>query len=259
MKVVILCGGQGTRLREQTEVLPKPMVEIGGRPILWHIMKSYAYYGLNEFVLCLGYKGHLIKDYFLNYDVRTSNVTVDLGESPKVSIDRRNSESGWKISLVETGEKAMTAARLFRARRYLDGEPFCLTYGDGLANVDIAALLNFHKTHGKLVTITGVRPLSRFGELETDGLSVVAFAEKPRVTESFINGGYFVFQPEFIDKYLSDDDDLTLEGPPLQKAAAAGEMIMFPHTGFWQCMDTYREWKILEEMWEGGKAAWCVW
>lgn len=259
MKVVILCGGQGTRLREQTEVLPKPMVEIGGRPMVWHIMKSYAHYGLTEFVLCLGYKGHIIKDYFLNYEMRTNDFTVEIGERSTVNVDRRNNEAGWKVSLVETGEKALTGARVFRIKDYVGDETFCLTYGDGLGSVDIGELLKFHKSHGKIVTVTGVRPPGRFGELELDGNRVRAFAEKPQVTESFINGGFFVIEPAFFDRYLSDDDDLTLEGEPLQNAASDGEMMMFPHTGFWQCMDTYREWKMLEEMWNNDTAEWRVW
>jgi len=237
MKVVILCGGQGTRLREQTEVRPKPMVEIGGRPILWHIMKIYAHYGLNEFVLCLGYKGEVIKEYFANFA----------------------GEPEWTVSLVETGDKAQTGARVFRVREELSGERFCLTYGDGLGSIDIRALLEFHEKHGKLATVTGVRPPGRFGELELDGDQVVAFAEKPQVTESFINGGFFVIEPEFIDRYLADDDDLALEREPLQRVATDGELMMFAHTDFWLPMDTYREWKMLEEMWENGTAEWKVW
>lgn len=259
MKVVILCGGQGTRLREQTDVLPKPMIEIGGRPILWHIMKIYAQCGLNSFVLCLGYKGHLIKEYFLNYAVRTNDLTISLGDDPKVTIDRHVGESNWQISLVETGEAAMTGARLFRVKDRLTDESFCMTYGDGLANIDISRTLEFHRRHGKMVTVTGVRPSARFGELELDGERVVAFAEKPQVNESFINGGFFVFRREFLDKYLSDRDDLTLEREPLQRAAMDGEMMMFPHTGFWQCMDTYREWRLLDEMWKDGRAEWKIW
>lgn len=259
MKVVILCGGQGTRLREQTDVLPKPMIEIGGRPILWHIMKIYARYGLNSFVLCLGYKGHLIKEYFLNYAVRTNDLTISLGDDPKVTIDRHVAESNWQISLVETGDVAMTGARLFRVKDRLTDESFCMTYGDGLANIDISSTLEFHRRHGKMVTVTGVRPSARFGELELDGERVVAFAEKPQVNESFINGGFFVFRREFLDKYLSDRDDLTLEREPLQRAAMDGEMMMFPHTGFWQCMDTYREWRLLDEMWKNGRAEWKIW
>ncbi len=236
MKVVILCGGQGTRLREQTGVMPKPMVEIGGKPILWHIMKTYSHFGLNEFVLCLGYKGEVIKEYF-----------------------SKNGENDWTVSLIETGERAQTGARVFRVRDQIGSESFCLTYGDGLGSIDIGALLEFHKKHGKMATVTGVRPPSRFGELKLDGDQVVAFAEKPQVTESFINGGFFVIEPDFIERYLSDDDDLTLEREPLQRVAADGELMMYPHTGFWQPMDTYREWKMLEEMWDNGKAEWKMW
>jgi len=237
MKVVILCGGQGTRLREQTETIPKPMVEIGGKPILWHIMKTYSHFGLNEFVLCLGYKGNVINQYF----------------------GQRGNNDGWSVSLVETGELAMTGARVFRVKDHLKNQPFCLTYGDGLGSIDIAALLAFHKAHGKLATVTGVRPPSRFGELMLDGNKVVEFAEKPQVTESFINGGFFVMEPQFIERYLSDDDALTLEREPLQRAAIDGELMMFAHTGFWQPMDTYREWKMLEEMWDNGRAEWKMW
>ncbi len=259
MKVVILCGGQGTRLREQTEVLPKPMVDIGGRPIVWHIMKTYAHFGLSEFVLCLGYKGSIIKDYFVNYDLRTTDFELRLGDKSSVNVLRDNDESDWRVSLIETGEKAMTGARVFRVKDQLKNEAFCLTYGDGLASIDIRTLLDFHRKHGKMATVTGVRPPGRFGELELDGDQVVAFAEKPQVTQSFINGGFFVLEPEFIDRYLSDDDDLTLEREPLQNVAADGELMMFPHTGFWQPMDTFREWKMLEDLWETGNAPWKVW
>lgn len=237
MKVVILCGGQGTRLREQTETIPKPMVEIGGKPILWHIMKMYSHYGLNDFVLCLGYKGEVIKDHF----------------------GQRENNDGWTVTLVDTGELAMTGARVFRVREYVKQETFCLTYGDGLGSIDIARLTEFHKSHGKLATVTGVRPPSRFGELMLDGDKVIEFAEKPQVTESFINGGFFVIEPEFIERYLSEDDNLTLEREPLQRAALDGELMMFAHTGFWQPMDTYREWKMLEEMWDTGNAEWKMW
>jgi glucose-1-phosphate cytidylyltransferase len=259
MKVVILCGGQGTRLREQTEVLPKPMVEIGGRPILWHIMKTYAHFGLNEFVLCLGYKGHIIKEYFVNYDLRTTDFDLRLGDKSSINVLRDNDESDWRVSLIETGEQAMTGARVFRIKDQLNNEAFCLTYGDGLGSVDIRALLEFHKKHGKLATVTGVRPPGRFGELELEGDQVVAFAEKPQVTQSFINGGFFVLEPAFIERYLADDDDLTLEREPLQNVAADGELMMFPHTGFWQPMDTFREWKMLEALWDGGEAPWKMW
>jgi glucose-1-phosphate cytidylyltransferase len=259
MKVVILCGGQGTRLREQTEVLPKPMVAIGGRPILWHIMKTYSHFGLKEFVLCLGYKGDVIKDYFINYELRTHDFEVRLGLSASVNVLRNSDSDNWTVSLIETGERSMTGARVFRVRDHLPNKTFCLTYGDGLGSIDVRSLLEFHKKHGKLATVTGVRPPGRFGELELDGDQVVAFAEKPQVTQSFINGGFFVLEREFIDRYLSDDEDLTLEREPLQQVASDGELMMYPHTGFWQPMDTFREWKMLEEMWENGTAEWKMW
>lgn len=259
MKVVILCGGQGTRLREETEIRPKPMVEIGSRPILWHLMKLYAHYGLSEFVLCLGYKAHIIKDFFLNYESRVNDFTVRLGESSGVEFHNRHPEEGWTVTLAETGETAMTGARVRRVRRYLGREPFCLTYGDGLGDVDIPALLQFHRSHGKLATVTGVRPPGRFGELMVQGSQVEVFAEKPQVTEGFINGGFFVFEPEFIDRYLDDRNDLVLEGEPLQRLAADGELMMWPHEGFWQPMDTYRERKLLEDCWNSGQAPWKVW
>ena len=259
MKVVILCGGQGTRLREQTEVMPKPMVEIGGRPILWHIMKTYAHYGLKDFVLCLGYKGDIIKDYFINYELKSNDFEVRLGAGSRARLLHAEADSDWTVSLIETGEKAQTGARVFRIRDQIDGQAFCLTYGDGLGSIDIRALLEFHKRHGKLATVTGVRPPGRFGELELDGDQVVAFAEKPQVTESFINGGFFVIERQFIERYLTDDDDLVLEREPLQRVAADGELMMYAHKDFWLPMDTYREWKILEEMWDTGTAEWKVW
>jgi len=259
MKVVILCGGQGTRLREETEVRPKPMIEIGGRPVLWHIMKLYAHHGLKEFVLCLGYKGYQIKDFFLNYETRMKDFTVQLGNRPSVEFHNGHSEEGWTVTLAETGETAMTGARLRRAGRYVKRGPFCLSYGDGLGDVDLSELIRFHRSHGKLGTVTGVRPPGRFGELRVQDSAVKAFAEKPQVTEGYINGGFFVFEPEFLDRYLSDRDDLTLELEPLQQLAADGELMMYRHQGFWQPMDTYREWKMLEDLWKQGRAPWRVW
>jgi len=259
MKVIILCGGQGTRLREETEVRPKPMVEVGGRPILWHIMKLYAHYGLKEFVLCLGYKGYVIKDFFLNYEARMNDCTVSLGSKPDVCFHNGHAEEGWTVTLAETGAAAMTGARVSRVRRYLSRQPFCLTYGDGLGDVDIAALLRFHGSHGKIGTVTGVRPPGRFGELILNDKQVTTFAEKPQVTEGCINGGFFVFEPEFVERYLDDDESLVLEKEPLQRLAADGELMVWPHEGFWQPMDTYREWKILEDLWESGRAPWKVW
>ncbi|MBK9216010.1 MAG: glucose-1-phosphate cytidylyltransferase [Chloracidobacterium sp.] len=259
MKVAILCGGQGTRLREHTETLPKPMVEIGGRPMLWHIMQIYSHFGLREFVLCLGYKGSIIKDYFRNYRLRNNDLEVRLGAESSVRTLGETNEQDWTISLIETGERAQTGARVFRVRKHLGNQTFCLTYGDGLGSVDIRALVEFHKRHGKIATVTGVRPPGRFGELELDGDQVVAFAEKPQVTQSFINGGFFVMEPAFIERYLNDDEDLILERQPLQQVAADGELMMYPHTDFWQPMDTYREWKMLDEMWQNGSAEWKLW
>lgn len=259
MKVAILCGGQGTRLREETEVRPKPMVEIGGRPMLWHIMKLYAHYGLSEFVLCLGYKGYQIKDFFLNYEARMKDLTVRLGRLRAIEYHNGHGEDGWTVTLAETGESALTGARVRRIRRYLDRGPFCLTYGDGLGDINIAELIRFHRSHGKIATVTGVRPPGRFGELEIEDNQVSAFAEKPQVSTGFINGGFFIFEREFLDRYLDDRDDLVLEQEPLQHLAADGELMVWKHDGFWQPMDTYREWKILEELWDTGRAPWKVW
>jgi glucose-1-phosphate cytidylyltransferase len=259
MKVVILCGGQGTRLREETEFRPKPMMEIGGRPILWHIMKLYAHYGLNEFILCLGYKGYLIKDFFLNYEARMKDFTVRLGYERAITFHNGHAEEGWTVTLAETGETALTGARLRRIRHYLDRGPFCLTYGDGLGDVNIAKLIRFHRSHGKLATVTGVCPPGRFGELQVEDQRVTAFAEKPPVTQGLINGGFFIFEREFVDCYLDDRDDLILEREPLQHLAAGGQLMVWPHEGFWQPMDTYREWKILEDLWNMGHAPWEVW
>ena len=259
MKVVILCGGQGTRLREETEVRPKPMVEIGGRPILWHIMKIYASYGLTDFVLCLGYKGYIIKDFFLNYEARMKDLTVRLGSLPAVKYHNDHPEEGWSVTLAETGESAMTGARVRRIRRYLDNGTFCLTYGDGLGNVNLEKLIQFHRSHGKIGTVTAVHPQGRFGELRVEGKQAKAFAEKPQVTEGFINGGFFVLEREFIDRYLDDRDDLVLEKEPLQQLAADGELMVWPHDWFWQPMDTYRELKMLEELWNTGSAPWKIW
>ena len=258
--LMILCGGQGSRLREETEVRPKPMVEIGGRPILWHIMKLYASFGFKDFILCLGYKGHVIRDYFLNYKAYNADLTVRLGTPDAVEYHNRHDEEDWRVTLVETGQGSQTGARVARAAPYVDGPRFCLTYGDGLGDVDIAALLRFHAGHGKLGTVTGVRPPGRFGELrlERDGRAT-EFNEKPQVTEGFINGGFFVFEREFFDKYLATDEDLVLERAPLQRLARDGELMVFVHEGFWQPMDTYRELTLLDELWKSGRAPWKVW
>jgi glucose-1-phosphate cytidylyltransferase len=260
-KVLILCGGQGTRLREYTELIPKPMVEIGGRPILWHIMKSYAHFGITDFILCLGYKAHVIKEYFLNYEAMNSDFTIGLGKNKSVVFDGdTHSEDGWKVTLVFTGEAAMTGARIKRAARYLGPaqETFCVTYGDGLADVNLGALLAFHKSHGELATVTGVHPPSRFGELETRARRVTAFSEKPTIAQGRVNGGFFCFEPGFLE-YLSEEDNCVLERAPLERCTREGKLMVYEHDGFWQCMDTYRDWEVLDRVWRQGRAPWKVW
>lgn len=257
MKVVILCGGQGTRLREETEFKPKPMVEIGGRPILWHIMKHYAHHGFREFVLCLGYRGHVIKEFFLNYETHLNDLTVRLGSGKSVEL-HAHGDDDWTVTMVETGATAQTGARIRRARSYLPEGPFCLTYGDGVSDVDLRRLVEFHRSHGKIGTVTGVRPSSRFGELTIEGSQVTAFREKP-TTEGLISGGFFVFEREFVERYLGEEDDLTLEREPLQRLAGDGQLMVRPHDGFWQPMDTHRDWKLLEDLWSRGEAPWRTW
>ena len=259
-KAIILCGGQGTRLREHTELRPKPMVEIGGRPILWHIMKLYAGHGITDFILCLGYKAGMIKEYFLNYQAMNCDFTVELGRGGGIELHGASGDDErWRVTLADTGEETMTGARVRRAARYLDDrdENFMVTYGDGLADVNLRAVLEFHEEHGRLATLTGVRPPSRFGELQCDGQRVVAFSEKPAVGQGLINGGFFCFRRGCLE-YLSDDAGCVLERAPLESCAAAGELCVFEHSGFWQCMDTYRDWQSLEAQWKSGRAPWKV-
>ena len=261
MKVMILCGGQGTRLREHTEVRPKPMVEIGGRPILWHIMKLYAHHGFTEFILCLGYKGNLIKEYFLNYEAMNSDFTVSLGQKDATRYHgSRHGEKGWTVTLVNTGEDAMTGARVKRAVSYLGKHPetFAVTYGDGVSDIDLKAVLAFHRRHGRMATVTGVRPPSRFGELTHRGDTVVRFSEKTQVGEGVISGGFFFFEPAFL-RYLDEDSGCVLERAPLERCVAEGQLKLYEHGGYWQCMDTYRDWESLERQWQSGKAPWNVW
>jgi glucose-1-phosphate cytidylyltransferase len=258
MKVVILCGGQGTRLREETEYRPKPMVHVGHRPILWHIMKGYAHHGFREFVLCLGYKGELIKEWFFDYEVLTNDVTVTLGKDHKVELHRREAVDDWKVTLADTGQDALTGARVKKVARYLDGDRFMLTYGDGVSNVDLKKLLEFHLAHGKIGTVTGVHPSARFGELELDGRRVTGFSEKPQVVDSYINGGFFIFERRFLD-YLTEDDPCQLERAPLERLVADGQLQAYIHDGFWQCMDTFRDMKLLNDLWARGDAPWAVW
>lgn len=260
MQAVILCGGLGTRLREETEYRPKAMVEVGGRPILWHIMRWYARFGVREFVLCLGYKGSLIKDYFLSYHAQVSDFTVDLsGRTPIAFHASGGPVEDWRVTCVDTGLDAMTGARLRKVLRFLRGDQFFLTYGDGLADVDLDALLAFHRRHGRAATLTAVVPGGRFGELALGpGDAVRSFSEKPEKGRAYINGGFFVFDTRRIAAYLPEGDDLVLEREPLERLAAHGELMAFRHEGFWQCMDTYREWKILEDLWRAGGAPWAV-
>ena len=249
MKIVILCGGLGTRLSEETQLRPKPMVEIGSRPILWHIMKIYERHGFNDFMLALGYKGEVIKDYFLNYHARQSDLTVHL-KNGQVDYSNPTAEN-WRVSLIDTGADTMTGGRLLRLEPHLQsGGTFMLTYGDGVSDVDITALLAFHRTHGRLATVTAVRPTVRFGELAIDEKRVINFQEKPQAKEGWINGGFFVFEPAIFD--FIDDDSTMLEREPLEQAALKGELMAYHHTGYWQCMDTLRDKHALEELWASG-------
>ena len=254
MKVIILAGGFGTRISEYTEIMPKPMITIGGRPILWHIMRSYAYYGNKNFYLALGYKAELIKEYFLNYSTLNANFTVDLATG-SVKSDRVD-DIDWLVTLVDTGLESMTGGRVKRLQSFIGNEPFMLTYGDGVSDINLDSLLKFHKSHGKMVTVSAVRPSARFGELELDGQTVVTFQEKPQTGQGWVNGGYFIMEPEFFD--LIESDKTILEREPLEKAAAMGELMAYLHDGYWQCMDTKRDRDHLEELWESGNAPWRV-
>lgn len=255
MKAVILAGGLGTRLSEETVVRPKPMVEIGGRPILWHIMKIYAAHGVNEFVICLGYKGYMIKEYFSNYALHNSDVTIDLRN--KETIIHRNDSEDWKVSLIDTGQETMTGGRLRRVLPYLQGDDFCLTYGDGVANVDIRALIAFHRRHGGLATVTAVTPPNRYGHLDIVDGRVHEFREKPEGTGNRINGGFFVVSPR-IENYL-EGDSMVWEREPLEKLSQERKLFAFAHDGFWFPMDTLRDKNYLDELWSRGAAPWKVW
>lgn len=256
MKTIILAGGFGTRLSEYTDLVPKPMVEIGGQPILWHIMNIYAHYGYNDFVVALGYKGEVIKDYFLNYYSLKSDFTIDLSNGSANYIQKKTMD--WKVTLVDTGSSSMTGGRVKRLKEFIGDETFMLTYGDGVANINIEKLVEFHRSHGKMATITAVHPSARFGELViSKDLNVQSFKEKPQTTQGWINGGFFVMEPEFLD--LIEGDTTVLEEEPLERAAKAGELKAYLHDGFWQCMDTVRDRNVLEELWQNGKAKWNVW
>ena len=262
MKVAILCGGRGTRFREVSDVIPKPMAPIGNRPILWHIMKIYSHYGFNDFVLLLGYKGDYIRNFFLNYAALTNDITIDMGKhgADRVTFHSETQEP-WRITCVDTGEDAMTGARIWRARKYLEQEgTFMATYGDGVSNLDIPALLKFHKNHGKVATLTGAHPPGRFGELALKGDNVVKFNEKPEFSfGGYLNGGFFVFNSSIFDRYLNDQESLILEREPLQRMAADEELMIYRHDGYWHHMDTSYEFDVLNSAWKTGKAPWKLW
>lgn len=257
-QVVILCGGLGTRLREETEFRPKPMVNIGNRPIIWHIMNIYAHYGHNEFILALGYKGEMIKNYFCHYELMNNDVTIELGKPNNICIHHSHEEAGWRVTLADTGQNALKGARLKKIERYIKGDTFMVTYGDGLSNIDINALLTFHEAHGKLSTVTGINPASRFGELKASGDRVEAFNEKPQDGDTLINGGFFVFNRAIFD-YISNDDSCDLEIGPLEKISQKGQLMVYRHHGFWSCMDTLRDVEYLNRLWEENRAGWKIW
>ena len=258
MKTVILCGGLGTRLKEETEFRPKPLVNIGKRPILWHIMKIYAHYGFKEFILSLGYKGEMIKKYFYNYDILNNDFTIELGKSKNIKTHSTYDEKDWQITLADTGYKALKGARLKRIEKYIDEDQFMVAYGDSIADINVADLLTFHKSHGKLATVTGINPSSLFGELKTKGNKVEAFREKPKDSHSLVNGGFFVFNRGILD-YLSVDDNCDLEIGALEKAARDGQLMVYGHRGFWACMDTIRDVEYLNKLWDENRAEWKVW
>ncbi|MCX7123487.1 MAG: glucose-1-phosphate cytidylyltransferase [Gammaproteobacteria bacterium] len=255
MKAVLLAGGLGTRLSEETGTRPKPMVEIGGKPILWHIMKIYSHYGINDFIICLGYKGYMIKEYFANYFLHTSDVTFDMQHN-KMEVHQKHAEP-WKVTLVDTGDETMTGGRLKRIKPYLDQEDFCCTYGDGLSDVNIQAVIDLHQKEKRLATLTATQPPGRFGALEIANNQVLAFKEKPKGDGSWINGGFFVLSPKVLD-YIEDDATLW-EQEPMQNLARDAQMSAYFHHGFWQPMDTLREKCLLEDLWQSGKAPWKVW
>jgi glucose-1-phosphate cytidylyltransferase len=255
MKAVILAGGLGTRISEESHLKPKPMIEIGGRPILWHIMKIYSHYGINDFVICLGYRGYVIKEYFANYFLHMSDVTFDMAQN-RMEV-HQNSAEPWRVTLIDTGADTMTGGRLKRVRDHIGDEAFCFTYGDGVADIDIAAQLAFHRTHKKLATVTAIQPPGRYGALDIDAGRVMSFQEKPAGDGAWINGGFFILDPRVIDHI--DGDQTSWEATPLVQLAAQGELMSYQHRGFWQPMDTLRDKNHLEDLWAGGQAPWKVW
>lgn len=258
MQVVIFCGGLGTRLKEETEFRPKPMVPIGGRPIIWHIMQIYSHYGHKEFILALGYKGEIIKDYFYNYEVMNSDICIEFGPESKMTIYPRHEEvAGWKVTLVDTGEWSLKAERLKRIKKYITGDSFFVTYGDGLSDVDLSKLERYHHSHGKTATLTGISPASQFGEMKIDGGKVVKFREKPGVTSQIVNGGFYVFNKKIFE-YLSNNVSIDLETHVLEQLADEGELMAYHHPGRWACMDNLRDVEYLNRLWSDNKAFWSV-
>jgi len=260
IKIIILCGGQGSRIRDVSEILPKPMLPIGNMPIIWHIMKMYSYYGLKDFVLCLGYKGWVIKEFFLNYYAKISDISVTLGDAGSIKYHNLNDESDWNITLVETGESAQTGARIWNARKYLeDCDMFSVTYGDGVGDINIKNLIKAYRDSGLMGTVTGVHPSGRFGEMEISGNKVTEFNEKPNVGMGLINGGFMLFGKNVIKKYFRPGEDLILETEVLPEMVKDKQLGIYKHDGFWQCVDTPREYGILNNMWDTNKAIWKVW
>jgi glucose-1-phosphate cytidylyltransferase len=255
VKAVILAGGFGTRISEETNLIPKPMIEVGGRPILWHIMKIYSHWGINDFIVCLGYKGYVIKEYFANYFLHMSDVTFDI-KNNRMEVHSNLAEP-WRVTLIDTGTETMTGGRLKRVRPYLGNETFCMTYGDGLSDLNIRALVDFHKKHGRAATVTAISPPGRFGVLEIEDDVVRNIHEKPETSEALINGGFFVLEPEVLD--LVEGDEISWERQPMERLALSGQLASFIHRGFWQPMDTLREKRFLEELWQSGRAPWKLW
>ena len=260
MKAVILCGGMGTRIRDANENLPKPLLPIGGKPILWHIMKTYGHYGIKDFVLCLGYKGWEIKDFFINYQFMNADLAVTLGPRRSTEFLGAAHEEEWRVVLADTGESTMTGGRLAAIKRYVEGDDLVLcTYGDGVADIDVDALITFHRQQGKVATVTAVRPPGRFGELVIDGNVVTEFDEKPQTTEGYINGGYFVFDARRIWDYIGGNPETILEREPMRRLSRDGQLAAYEHNGFWQPMDTPREFRLLNDLWVSGRAPWKIW
>lgn len=259
MKVVILCGGEGTRLKDASETLPKPLVPIGEKPILWHIMKYYAAAGFKKFILCLGYKSELFVDYFLNYRARQCDLTLTLKKDGPITFHQQHEEDNWEVTLAHAGLNTMTGGRLWRVAKYITGEDFHLTYGDGLSTIDLKKLTAFHQSHGALATVSAVHPSGRFGEMELRGPAITQFHEKGQTHVGYINGGFMVLKKAFIEQYLKNDPTLALEQAPLSQSAKDGNLKAFIHDGFWQCMDTPREFRALNQLWESGKAPWKCW